>query len=205
MNHFDFVRSCEQDFVTHGDSHLGAGWARAEDNALLRYDVVLALMEGDSAFSLLDFGCGTARLLDHALSRGLTGMEYAGLDLSTQVLDAARAKHPDRTFWNLDVLVDDSALPEYDYVVLNGVFQWKGSATQEEMIHYFERLLTTLAAHATKGMAFNVMSPHVDLERDDLFHLPLETATDLVAHQLSRRFRLLHDYGQHEYTVHVLL
>jgi len=205
MDHDDIVASCEGDFDRYGDTFLGAGWTKSEATAEQRYDVMLDVAAGHRRFTLLDFGCGTARLLDHAQKIGLEGMEYSGLDLSTKVLDVCRAKYPDRRFYCTDVLADDTALPVFDYVAMNGIFHYKGEMTQAAMLDYFGRLLTTVARHARRGVAFNVMSTHVEWERDDLFHLPLEVATDFVAENISRRFRLRHDYGLHEYTVHVHL
>ena len=68
----------------------------------------------------------------------------------------------------MDVLADDAALPLYDYVVLNGVFNYRGSITFERMLNYWQDLLLVAYRHARLGLAFNVMSPHVDWERDDL-------------------------------------
>ena len=206
MDHHDIVASCEGDFDEHGDTFLGAGWTRSEAEADRRYDVMLAPLIGQGPLTLLDFGCGTARLLDRTLRIGaLAGIDYSGLDLSPKVLSVSRAKHPDRRFYCLDVLTDDHGLPVFDHVVMNGIFHYKGEMTQGEMLDYFERLLTTVAKHARRGLSFNVMSTLVEWQRDDLFHLPLETATDVVAKHLSRRFTLRHDYGLYEYTVHVQL
>ena len=75
--------------------------------------------------------------------------------------------------------------------------------SQQAMLDYFGSLLGILWPHARRGIAFNVMSTHVDWTRDDLFHLPIETATDFIASELSRRFVVRQDYGLYEYTVHV--
>ena len=206
MDHHDIVASCERDFDEHGDTFRGAGWTKSEAEAERRYDVMLDLVADQGDYTLLDFGCGTARLLDYATRTGVVGgMDYSGLDLSQKVMDVCRNKHPDRHFYCIDVLSDDSGLPVFDFVVMNGIFHYKGVMTQVEMLDYFGRLLTTVARHARRGLAFNVMSTHVEWERDDLFHLPLETATDFVADHVSRRFTLRHDYGLYEYTVHVHL
>ena len=166
---------------------------------------MLDLLAGGQGVSLLDFGCGTARLLDYARRTGMAGLDYSGLDLSHKALAVCRAKYPDRRFYDIDVLANDSGLPVFDYVIINGIFHWKGPITQVAMENYFRRLLVTMAGHARLGLAFNVMSTHVDWQRDDLFHVPLQTATDIVAENISRRFALRHDYGLYEYTVHVQL
>jgi len=52
-----------------------------------------------------------------------------------------------------------------------------------------------------RSMAFNVMSKHVDWERDDLFHLPCDDAIAIAREHLgTRHIRILHDYGLYEYS-----
>jgi hypothetical protein len=54
-----------------------------------------------------------------------------------------------------------------------------------------------------KGLAFNVMSKHVDWERDDLFHLPLDVLADFLTKNLTRNYIIRNDYGRYAYTVYV--
>jgi hypothetical protein len=52
-------------------------------------------------------------------------------------------------------------------------------------------------------MAFNVMSKHVDWERDDLFHLPFDELGRWLVSSISRNFVIRADYGLYEYTTYV--
>ncbi len=52
-------------------------------------------------------------------------------------------------------------------------------------------------------MAFNVMSKHVDWEREDLFHLPFDTLAEFLKKELTRNFVFRNDYGLYEYTTYV--
>ena len=207
MDHLDIVRSCEEDFSRFGDTFQGAGWTKTEEQADRRYSVMLDVVAApDRPYSLLDFGCGSARLLDYAIRAGrANNVIYSGLDLAPRVIDPCRTKYPDRTFYNLDVLVGSDELPTFDAIVMNGVFHYKGQMPQDEMFDYFCALLRAVRPHARSALAFNVMSPHVEWTRDDLFHLPIEQATDFIASTLSRRFTVRQDYGLYEYTVGVYL
>lgn len=205
MDHHDIVRSCEEDFRRYGDTFLGAGWTKTEEQADRRYGVMLDLVDdvGRPA-SLLDFGCGSARMLDHALRTGReSNLDYSGLDLSETVIEHCRTKYPEREFHMMDVLGGTDGLPSFDVVAMNGVFHYKGDMSQDVMLDYFAGLLEALWPHARRGLAFNVMSTHVEWTRDDLFHLPIETATDFIASRMSRRFVVRQDYGLYEYTVYV--
>jgi SAM-dependent methyltransferase len=207
MSHYDIVRACEGDFLRFGDTFEGAGWTKDEALADRRYAVMLDLVsDWHEPYSLLDFGCGTARLLDFARRSGRhTSLQYSGLDLSQPVIAHCRAKYPDRDFYSIDVLAGTQSLPVFDVVLLNGVFHYKGDMSFADMYSYFEQLLLAVRPHARRALAFNVMSTHVEWTRDDLFHLPIGAATDFVANSLDRRFVVRQDYGLYEYTVYVYL
>jgi len=57
-------------------------------------------------------------------------------------------------------------------------------------------------SHAAIGIAFNVMSKHVDWERDDLFHLPFDTLAEFLEEHLTRNYVFRNDYGLYEYTTY---
>jgi hypothetical protein len=86
---------------------------------------------------------------------------------------------------------------------MNGVFTEKRGLTFDEMFAYFERTLSAVFAKAEMGVAFNVMSKHVDWERDDLFHLPFDTLARFLIESLTRNFVIRSDYGLYEYTTYV--
>jgi SAM-dependent methyltransferase len=199
------VAHYEDCLARHGDSHLGVDWPNEAD-ADKRYRVMVDLIRpvaDGGRVSLLDFGCGAAHLLDYVERRGLSYVDYAGLDLSEAFVKLSRGKYPDRQFYCLDLLDEAAALPSFDYVVMNGVFTEKRDLTFEAMLDYFRRLVKRAFAHTRTGLAFNVMSKQVDWERDDLFHLPLDTLADFLTRELTRNFVIRNDYGLYEYTTYV--
>ena len=189
----------------HGDTHLGVDWPKQAD-VEKRYRVMLDVIKPqaqDTQVSLLDFGCGAAHLNEYILSQGLKNIEYAGLDLSDKFVRLAQDKFPANKFFCLDLLDENVSLPNFDYIVLNGVFTEKRDLTFDEMFSYFKQLSTRVFKHASVGMAFNVMSKHVDWEREDLFHLPFDTLAEFVKKELTRNFVFRNDYGLYEYTTYV--
>lgn len=189
----------------HGDTHLGVDWPKQAD-VEKRHRVMLDVIKPqarDRQVSLLDFGCGAAHLNEYILSQGLKNIEYAGLDLSDKFVRLAQDKFPANKFFCLDLLDENVSLPNFDYIVLNGVFTEKRELTFDEMFSYFKQLSTRVFKHAAIGMAFNVMSKHVDWEREDLFHLPFDTLAEFVRKELTRNFVFRNDYGLYEYTTYV--
>jgi SAM-dependent methyltransferase len=198
------IEHYEDCLAQHGDSHLGVDWPNATD-AETRYRVMLDVFREPRSrdLSLLDFGCGAAHLLEHLQRSGNHNVCYVGVDASPCFIDLSRRKFPDTAFHCLDVLIDDSPLPEVDYVVMNGVLTEKRGLSFDDMYEYMTQLLPRVFSCAKVGMAFNVMSYHVDWQRDDLFHLPYDTLAAFLKANLSRHFAFRADYGLYEYTAYV--
>jgi len=198
-------KGCEDDLSAHGDSFRGAGYTKSPEEADHRYALMLEIVRDRSRpAAILDFGCGLGHLLDHIVGNAkYRHLRYTGLDISEKYLAAARRRHPQAEFIAMDVLESDTGLPQYDYVVLNGVFNYRGEIDCADMLDYWRRLIAVTWRHCQCGIAFNVMSKIVDWERDDLFHLPFDTMAQYVASNLSRHFIIRHDYRAYEYTTYV--
>jgi SAM-dependent methyltransferase len=198
------IEHYEQCLAEHGDSHLGVDWPNAED-AETRYRVMLDLVRPPYGHpvTLLDFGCGAAHLVDYLARHGRTDISYIGVDASLQFIELSQRKFPRSSFHCIDVLASDTPLPESDYIVMNGVLTEKRGLSFEEMFAYMSRLLPRVFCSARVGLAFNVMSHHVDWERDDLFHVPFDVLAAFLKANLSRHFTFRADYGLYEYTAYV--
>ena len=203
--HLNIVAACEDDLERHGDNYLGVGWTKSKQHADLRYRVMLDVIRGsqDEEVTLLDFGCGASHLFEYMLEQGIACVRYSGLDLSPKFLALSRSKHPSVTYYELDVLEEPHRLPDFDYIILNGIFNYKGELSQEEMVAYCKELLRVVFPKARHAIAFNVMSTQVDWERDDLFHLSFDELASFLNSELSRHFVVRHDYGLYEYTTYV--
>ncbi|WP_294199955.1 class I SAM-dependent methyltransferase [uncultured Chryseobacterium sp.] len=202
-NYKEIVDHYENCLLQHGDSHLGVDWPNKED-AVKRYKVMLDIIrETDTLSSILDFGCGTAHLLEYILDNKIDNIKYSGLDISPLFVQKSSEKFPETTFYQIDILENSNDLPPFDYIVLNGVFTEKRNLTQDEMWKYFTEMITKVFEKCKKGIAFNVMSKNVDWEREDLFHLSLDKLTLFLCKNLSRHFIIRNDYGLYEYTVYL--
>lgn len=197
--------ACEEDLRRYGDNFRGVGYTKSPAEAEERYAVMLnVIRERDEPVSVLDLGCGLGHMLDHIDRHPERGqVRYTGLDISSEYVEAARERHPDTEFLLMDVLESEPELGEYDYVILNGIFNFRGELSRERMLHYWQDLISVAYRHCRRGLAFNVMSKLVDWERDDLFHLPFDEMAGFVAANLSRDFVIRHDYPAFEYTVYI--
>ena len=84
-----------------------------------------------------------------------------------------------------------------------GIFTCKLDMTNEQMTDYMVRLLRLAFTHCARGLAFNVMSHHVDWQREDLFHVPFDRMADILQANLGRNYIFRADYGLYEYTVYL--
>ncbi|MEM9202303.1 MAG: class I SAM-dependent methyltransferase [Actinomycetota bacterium] len=199
------VRHYEACFARHGATAAGVDWPD-EAGAALRYDVMLDLIRHDplapTTPTLLDFGCGAGGLLEHLRADALgEHIAYRGHDLSARYIEYCRQTYPDVEFTIGDVL-DGYELAPVDYVVANGVFTERLSLGHDAMFAFMVSVLSKLAEVAQRGVAFNVMSTHVDWERDDLFHVDPGRVADLAG-SIGRRFAIRHDYPLYEFTTYL--
>ena len=116
----------------YGDTARGADWPNEEDRAR-RFDVMLDVgaASGEAA-TVCDLGCGTGEFYRHIRARGLSRIDYRGIDISPAAIDYARGKFPGVPFFAADVLeLDEPELKHLlacDYLVINGLFTRKGSS-----------------------------------------------------------------------------
>jgi len=202
--YMEIVAHYENCLAQHGDSHLGVDWPKQED-VETRYRVMLDVIRGGQSnpVSVLDFGCGASHLYEYIQRKGLEHIEYAGLDISDKFIALCRKKFPSVPYYCVDILAGWDSVPDFDYVILNGVFTEKRSLSFAEMLAYFSDVVRRVYTKTKTGLVFNVMSSHVDWERDDLFHLPIDTTAAFLTKELSRDFVIRNDYGLYEYTTYV--
>jgi SAM-dependent methyltransferase len=188
-----------------GDTSMGVDWPNEKD-AKLRYGVMLDLFlkRDQTEVSLLDFGCGTAHMLEYIKDYfPEAGILYTGLDISGKFIEVSRNKFPTERFIEMDILEDNGGPGRFDYIIMNGVFTEKRELGFDEMWNYFCDMMIRIFPYAEKGIAFNVMSKHVDWERDDLFHLSMDRLGNFLSEKISRHFVFRSDYGLYEYTCYV--
>src|SRR5262245_57270976 len=88
--------ACEEDLIKYGDNFRGVGYTKSPEEAAERYALMLGVVREDATpVTILDLGCGLGHLLDFIESHAdYRHLRYAGLDISSRYLDAARKRHP---------------------------------------------------------------------------------------------------------------
>lgn len=190
----------------HGAIPKGVDWPNARDLST-RFNVMLDISRNHHPrhpMALLDLGCGYGALLDHinALQQ-IKRFTYHGIDMSPKMIQAAINRHPNHFFEERNILTNPLSSSSVDYVLMNGLFTEKRSLTQAEMTQFFIKMVQNSFKASRIGIAFNVMSTHVDWMRDDLYHLPFDEMVSILHKHCSRHLTIRSDYGLYEYTVYV--
>lgn len=202
--YLSIVSHYESCLERYGDTHLGVDWPNKED-ADTRYRVMLEVIKQPSfgTIRLLDFGCGASHLYEYMLKNRFKKIKYSGLDISEKFVLLSRSKFPSNSYYNMDILDENADIPNFDYIIMNGVFTEKNALSFDEMFCYFKRVTKKVFSKTNTALAFNMMSKHVDWEREDLFHLPFDLLADFLKKELSQHFVIRSDYGLYEYTTYV--
>ena len=130
----------------HGDSFRALDWG-SERSQQRRFRVLAEAID-DPAFSVLDVGCGMGHLTDVLDASGHTG-PYLGVDALAAMIEAARARRPDRRFERRTGGTEP--LPPADVVVGSGLFTFADRAAVEATV-------TAMFGAARIAIAVNVLS-----------------------------------------------
>ncbi len=175
-------------------------WPNARDLAT-RYGALLSAIDFNAysetrPLKLLDLGCGLGLLLNWLAENGLLGsVDYTGVDLVQPIVEIVRKRWPGRRFEMRDVRDEPFADDAFDYCIACGIFTVKHGNTYDETVNLAQSTLRAVWPSVSLGIAFNSMSKHVDWERDDLFHWPLDDIMAFCKRDLSRHVTFKLDYG----------
>jgi SAM-dependent methyltransferase len=202
----ELIEAYRTALAANGPVPKGLLWPNGADLAI-RFGSLLRPIDFD-AFSparrlrLLDLGCGPGLLLDYLACNGLIDkVDYFGVDVFEDTLVHARARWPGQHFERRDVREDPFPEQAFDYCIICGVFTGRFAMPREVMEAMATDTLRAVWPALHLGLGFNVMSKHVDWERDDLFHWPLDDIMAFCKANLSRHVTLHLDYGLWETSV----
>jgi len=204
-NYLALARHYETCLEQHGATPKGMDWPK-EDDLKTRFAVMLGIVKHSplKKVSILDFGCGVGFLLDYLNEKKLlSSFDYTGIDISEKMVEMAKKRWPTYTFEQRDILQKPLAPQSYDYVIINGLLNEKLTLPYEAMVKFVQHIILDTYAACRVGLAFNVMSKHVDWEREDLFHWPFDEAAAFLKKSCSRHILFRADYGLYEYTTYV--
>ena len=183
----------------YGQSPRGVDW-NSEDGQFLRYKQLLKLVQVDSGFSIADVGCGYGALIDY-LKLKFKNYEYHGIDLSQEMIAAARARYSRVGAMHFHVAAQSPA--GGDYCVASGIFNIRFEYSEDVWWSYIVSTLDQLHESSRRGFAFNCLTQYSDVDkmRDYLYYASPCKLFDWCKKKYSSQVALLHDYGLYEFTI----
>ena len=177
----------------HGTSYKALDWG-SETGQQSRF-AVLASVGDLTGCSVLDVGCGLGDLAAWLDQQGIA-VRYTGLDLTPELIAAARQRYPGRRFLTGSIL-DNSLLSgeSFDYVLSSGIFYTYVKSGEEFMRSAIEAMWRL----ARYGCGFNALSQWA--ERQDAGEYYADPCSILsFCRELTPFLRLYHDYHTRDFS-----
>ncbi len=141
---------------------------------------------------VIDLGCGLADFYFYLKSNGFEG-QYLGLDFVDQFIKSNREHYwgdQNAKFQVFD-LYQDYIVPEYDHIILCGVFNNK----MADNYSFMKTSVRKMYAAANQSISFNMLSTYVDYQDDALYYFDPKEVFDFCKKEISPFVTLKHDYG----------
>lgn len=182
----------------HGASPRGSDW-NSETSQNIRFAQLLKVVETQS-FSLLDYGCGYGALADYLATKGFD-VDYYGYDILESAIETARQVHAGKS--QRSFFTDKALLPNCDYTVASGIFNFRGDQTFEDWTEYVIGTLHEFNQLSRRGFASNFLTKYSDAEkmRADLYYADPLFLFDYCKQNFSKNVALLHDYRLYDFTL----
>ena len=183
----------------HGPTHLGVDYNSVESQEA-RFFQLIKVIDASVKYSLLDFGCGYGGMYDYLVRQGHS-LTYVGYDIAEPMITKGRELHPDDPdCWFTREITE---VPMVDYAVVSGTFNMKLDAEFEVWTRIVLEALQQMNAHASKGLAFNMLTQYSDADRmrSDLYYGDPCFFFDYCKRNFSRNVALLHDYNLYDFTI----
>ena len=202
MEKFDDIRSYFQDKLDRfGNTPRGADW-NSDEAQNTRFNQLIKVIQPQSDFSILDFGCGYGALADYLLTLDRDFNLFIGYDLLESMVEKARLLHQQPAGKYL-FTADFSEIPVVDYAVASGVFNIKLDNTYDEWTADVIQTLARLNDRTRYGFASNFLTKYSDADKmkPHLYYADPCFLFDYCKKHFSKNVALLHDYELYDFTI----
>ncbi len=182
-----------------GNTPNGVDW-NSKESQYIRFEQLCNVINKDE-FSVLDYGCGYGELINFLYQNSYSNFNYTGLDVSKEMIDAAKSLFKDRDRISFTTQVEES---KFDYVIASGIFNVRAShSSEEEWLAYILHTLDRMNALGNHGFSFNVLTKYSDKEymKEYLYYADPCFLFDHCKKNYSKNVAVLHDYDLYEFTI----
>jgi len=157
---------------------------------------VLSEVTNMNGKSILEVGCGLGDFGDY-LCKKYPSIRYAGIDVSSRMVDEARKAYPELPFHRQNVLDMDTAEP-FDVVLAQGIFYLLGRNAESKM----HTLIKKMFSLSKEAVAFCAISFWSSRKSDNEFYADPVRLLDWCR-TLTPRIVLRHDYLPNDVTLYL--
>ncbi|MGE0734852.1 MAG: GNAT family N-acetyltransferase [Alphaproteobacteria bacterium] len=173
-----------------------ADW-RGREGQYLRFEI-LAAVDALNGRRVLDVGCGTGEFLAWLRARNIA-VAYSGVDVSPAMIEAARARFPEASFAVGSVLELPRLFADrFDHVFASGIFAHR----RHDPAGFVAAAVAAMFAQCRRSTSFNSLSGWAPQREAGEYHLDPADAL-AIAHRLTARVALRHDYHRADFTMHM--
>lgn len=176
------------------DPHVVAWGSRQSQES--RFAVLTAVGQLEGA-TVLDVGCGVGDFYGYLLGCGIQPRRYVGVDITPEMVCAARRKYPGVSFEVRDPVAVPFPELAFDFVVESGIFNLETPRWREVTLGVLGAMYRT-CRYAVGANFLSALSGNADPSSH--YADPAEVLR-FVADKLTHRFTLRHDYRQNDFTV----
>lgn len=189
------IEDYSKSFRVHGDSPKSVMWPKGRQEE--RFNALLRFVPKDHNFSILDYGCGLAHLIDY-LEKNFKEYDYTGCDVVDDFIVHNSNKYKKKTFFNS---MNHKVSQTYDYTVVSGAFN---ILYVEDVIEHKKIVFETikmLFKHTNKILSINFMTDQVDFQSHNAYHQNIKELYDFCYENISKRLNIDQTYMPYEFTI----
>ena len=189
------IKDYSEAFEIHGDSPKSVMWPKGRQKE--RFNALMRFVPNKDKFSILDYGCGLAHLLDF-LEENHKKYDYTGCDIVDDFIQHNLNKYKNSTFFNSH---NQKIISKYDYIVVSGVFNILYTDDEIEHKNIVFETIEMLFKQTNKSLAINFMTDQVDFKSPTAYHQNIVELYEFCYNNISRRLNIDQTYMPYEFTI----
>jgi ubiquinone/menaquinone biosynthesis C-methylase UbiE len=195
----DILKNTQQFFDSnvekYGDSLHALDWGSTRTQQLRFY--ILSEIANLHNRSVLDVGCGFGDFFTFLNTTLQLNIAYTGVDISKEVIQQARKKHPSLDVRQCNILQED--LGRYDYVFGSGIHNIKS----QDNYTLFNTMLQKMYHIAKEGVATNMIDAAFQADLAEHIFAYEKNRVLAMAKELTPYIVLREDYLPHDFTLYL--
>jgi trans-aconitate methyltransferase len=189
------IKDYSKSFLNHGDSPKSVMWPKGRQEE--RFKALLRFVAKENHFSILDYGCGLAHLVEY-LEKNFKKYDYTGCDIVDDFIKHNSSKFKQCTFFNS---INQKIKLNYDCTVVSGAFNLLYSEDEVEHKKIVYDTIKMLFRHTNKILSINFMTDQVDFQSSNAYHQNVKDLYDFCFENITRRLNIDQTYMPYEFTI----